>query len=193
MGRYIEIKIPPKEFLEKFSIEFRAENNEIIEKFREILEKSEKVILSSHIPVEFLGFKIMEDIELDNVIEKIDLKYSQYIEEFVYNNMLELGLNKLIISIHKDVRVKYYIDYTEETKNILEIYEILKRYPNDILIYIQISNSLVEVLLSRKSDKMMLVVMEIGKYELPYNKLELIIKTNVLMDRLKDYLKALSI
>jgi len=118
MGRYIEIKISPKEFLEKFSIEFKAENNEIIEKFREILEKSERVILSIHIPDEFLGFKIIENIELDNAIEKIDLKYSQYIEEFVYNNMLELGLNKLVISIHKDVGVRYYTDYTEERKNI---------------------------------------------------------------------------
>jgi len=195
----INIELPTKEFLEKFRIEIKAEedNKEIVEKFRKILEKTEKIIIKNDLPEFIMGiFTKIHDKELGEMISKINDSILESLVNFLYKEVLELELNRYIIILSEKCEIKHngnnYFN-RGETKNTLELFEILEKYSNDYIINIVFSYGYVMIYLLTKLSKRLIFAISIGRFNTAYDSFIFELKANILQDKLKEYIKALLI
>jgi len=193
-----------KEFLEKFDIKIRTLSRENTEKIMKIIENAKAVSIINDFPEALFNISPLwlADEELHYIFKRIisNEAYEEHlieISDYLYSLLIELGLNKLLISPYKLITVRE-IEYT-----IMYIDTIIKHIHKEPYMIVFLStyipsfnpypNSAMRVFFyGNNIDRELEFINDVDLCYVAFNidKKELEEKIKILVNRLKDFTKA---
>jgi len=197
-----------KEFLEKFDIKIKTLNRENTEKIMKIIENAKAVSIINDFPEALFNISLLGDEELYYMFKRVisDEKYEEYLKEignYFYSLLIELGLNKLLISPYKLITQYTNKRVREIEYTIMYIDTIIKHIHKEPYMVVFLStyipsfnphpNSAMRVFFYGDNiDKELEFINDVDLCYVAFNisKKELEEKTKILVSRLKDFTKA---
>jgi len=176
-------KYKPKEFLENFNVDIKAENEELAKRFRKILENAKNIITKSYMPLRIFNRHIINiDDELSSLLsDAVKKNVIEPASDYFYKLLMEYKLNKLTIT-------------PKRTEELINMFNTIEKYSKEVSYNIIIDDSVaIDIYIEDEDRVRNIMLSSIGNISLDIDDFEFIIVSNIIQKKLKDYLKALII
>jgi len=196
---YLRKAYKPKEFLKKFKVWINTSNKKTEEEIKQILENAEEIVVELEFPDSIFDktlYRAIIDEELLDMLREVtsDEYYRELVSNYFYNLLVKMKLNKLVISPYKITTFDNgKITVAEYTSDIIsEIAKHIGKVPYRVIIrnfnlkvqfHEEMPNEWIEVI-----DGFGICYVFLHVSLLEWDRIE-----RILINRLKDYIKALLI